>query len=163
MRSRAARLTLTATALAALALAGFLAVGVDRRIAADRNGLRAFDLSARDAATALGDIRAAQQAYVAAGQGSAYWMPRVTTLVDQVTPQVDRLRAAAASTTARSALMEAASRVTEIGNVDRRVRDYLRSGQTLMASDVVFTEGGETAVAAAQLRGVGPAGGTSSL
>lgn len=151
MRSRAARLTLSATVLTSLAVAVFLAVDVDHRIAAARDALRTFDLSARNAATSLGDIRAAQQAYVAAGQGTAFWMPKVAALVDQVTPQVDRLRASAASITARSSLMEAASRITEIGNVDRRVRDYLRSGQTLMASDVVFTEGGETANAAAQL------------
>lgn len=151
MRSRSARLALTTTALMAFVVAGFLAVDTDHRIAAERDSLRAFDLNARETADALGEIRAAQQAYVAAGQGTAFWMPKVAALIDEVTPQVDQLRASAASTSARGSLMEAASRIAEIGNVDRRVRDYLRSGQTLMASDVVFTEGSETAINAAQL------------
>src|SRR5262245_50005054 len=150
MRSRAARLTLAAAALVAFVAAGFLAVDADRRIAAERDSLRAFDLNARDTANALSEIRAAQQAYVAAGQGTAFWMPKVTALIDEVTPQLDQLRASAAGTSARTSLMEAAARLAEIGNVDRRVRDYLRSGQTLMASDVVFTEGNETAINAAQ-------------
>ena len=34
------------------------------------------------------------------------------------------------------------------GNVDRRARDYIKSDQQLMAADVVFTEGGETAASA---------------
>lgn len=151
MRSRAARLTLAATALIAFVVAAFLAVDADHRIAAGRDSLRAFDLNARDTANALANIRAAQQAYVAAGQGTAFWMPKVTALIDEATPQLDQLRGAATSTPARTSLMEAAARLTEIGNVDRRVRDYLRSGQTLMASDVVFTEGNETAINAAQL------------
>jgi len=135
----------------AFVVAGFLAVDADRRIAAERDALRAFDLNARDTSNSLGDIRAAQQAYVAAGQGTAFWMPKVAALIDEVTRQVDQLRSSAVSTSARGSLMEAASRIAEIGNVDRRVRDYLRSGQTLMASDVVFTEGSETAINAAQL------------
>jgi len=151
MRSRAARLTLAATALVAFVAAGFFAVDTDHRIAAERDSLRAFDLNARDTANVFGEIRAAQQAYVAAGQGTAFWMPKVSALIDEVAPQLDQLRTSATDTSAQTSLMEASARLTEIGNVDRRVRDYLRSGQTLMASDVVFTEGNETAVNAALL------------
>jgi hypothetical protein len=74
MRSRSARLTLAATALIAFVVAGFLALDTDHRIAAERDSLRAFDLNARDTANVLAEIRAAQQAYVAAGQGTAFWM-----------------------------------------------------------------------------------------
>lgn len=151
MRSRAARLTLAATALIAFVVAAFLALDTDHRIAAARDSLRAFELNARDTANELLEIRAAQQAYIAAGQGTAFWMPKVASLIDEATPQLDQLRTSARSDSARTSLTEAAARLTEVGNVDRRVRDYLRSGQTLMASDVVFTEGNETAINAAQL------------
>ena len=40
--------------------------------------------------------------------------------------------------------------MAEFSNVDRRARDYLKSGQQLMAGDVIFTEGGQTASMAAQ-------------
>jgi hypothetical protein len=46
--------------------------------------------------------------------------------------------------------MEAAASITEFKDVDQRARDYLKSNQALMAADVVFTEGGETATSAAK-------------
>src|SRR5262249_55597299 len=43
---------------------------------------------------------------------------------------------------------EAASTIADFQSVDKRARDYLKSGQSLMAGDVIFTEGGQTATAA---------------
>jgi hypothetical protein len=63
---------------------------------------------------------------------------------------VDDLRASAASAQARTALIEAGASLTEFGNVDHRAREYVKSGQTLMAADVVFADGSETAAAAAR-------------
>ncbi|OFW30398.1 MAG: hypothetical protein A3H97_15165 [Acidobacteria bacterium RIFCSPLOWO2_02_FULL_65_29] len=148
MRSRAARLTATAAALMALGAAGYLFFTIEQDIAFRRETLRSFDRRAREVASALADMRAAEQAYVAAGQGTDFWMPKVAALLADVAPRVDALRPSAATNEARSALMEAAALVTEFGNIDRRARDYLRSGQTLMAGDVVFSEGGETTAAA---------------
>lgn len=150
MRSRAARLTLSAVACIALgAAAGFL-IHSEKQISARRMAVRALDLHAREVIDAIADARAGQQAYVAAGQGVAFWMPKVDALLDQIGGTVDTLRASAASADARKALLEAAAAVTEFGNVDRRAREYVRSGDTLMAGDVVFTEGGEVASAAAR-------------
>ena len=42
--------------------------------------------------------------------------------------------------------------MAEFSSVDGRARDYLKSGQQLMAGDVIFTEGDQTASAAAQHR-----------
>ena len=78
-------------------------------------------------------------------------MPRVSALASDIGGRLDSLRAASESPNSRGLLMEAAADVTEFGNVDRRARDYVKAGQTLMASDVVFTEGGETASNAARL------------
>ena len=147
---RASRLSASAAALLALGAAVYVLFTVEHNIAFRRTALRSFDLHARETTSALADMRAAEQAYVAVGQGVGFWMPKVAALLDDVAPKVDGLRAAAATYDARSALMEAAASVTEFGNVDRRARDYMRSGQTLMAGDVVFTEGGETAAAAAR-------------
>src|SRR4030095_12350519 len=103
--------------------------------------LRSFDLQARETAGVLADLRAAQQAYVAAGQGGTFWMPKVASLIDEAARSVDNLRASADSAPARASLLQAGAAITEFGNVDRRARDYLKSGQQLMAGDVVFTEG----------------------
>jgi hypothetical protein len=151
MRSRAVRLTTTVAALIAVGVAGFFLFTTERQITAGRGAVRQFDLRAREAAVALSEWRAAQQAYVAAGQGVAFWMPRVEALQDEMGLQIDRLRAMASSSEARSALIEASARLNEFVTLDRQAREYIRSGETLMAGDVVFTESRQTAEAAAQL------------
>jgi hypothetical protein len=139
--SRAARLTLSATAWIALGAAAFFVVTTEQKVADRRSALRTFDRQAREAAVALADARAGQQAYVAAGQSSGYWIPKVATIVQEAGSTVDTLRGTAVSAGAGQALIDAASAVTEFGNVDKRVRDYLKADESLMASDVVFSEG----------------------
>ena len=151
MRSHPARLTCVAVALIAIGAAAFFLIQSEKQISQRRTRLRAFDLQAREAAGMLADVRAAQQAYVAAGQGVTFWMPKVASLIDEAARSVDNLRASADSPPARESLLQAGATITEFGNVDRRVRDYVKSGQQLMAGDVVFTEGGETAAQAGRL------------
>jgi hypothetical protein len=148
--SRAARLTLSATAWIALGSALFFLVTTEQKIAGRRTALRAFDLRARDASFTLGEVRAGQQAYVAAGQSPTFWVPKVAALMQEVAASVDMLRGSAASSAAGQALLDAAAAVTEFGSVDRRVRDYLHADEALMASDVVFSEGGDAAGRAAR-------------
>jgi hypothetical protein len=147
--SRAARLTLSATAWIALGAAAFFLVTTEQKIADRRSALRTFDLHAREVAVALADARAGQQAYVAAGQSSSYWIPKVATIVLEVGGAMDSLRGAAISAAAAQALLDASSSIAEFGNVDKRVRDYLNADQSLMASDIVFSEGSVAAARAA--------------
>jgi hypothetical protein len=151
MRSHPARLTFVAVALIAIGSAAFFLIQSEKQISQRRTRLRAFDLQAREAAGVLADVRAAQQAYVAAGQGVTFWMPKVASLIDEAARSVDNLRASADSAPARESLLQAGATITEFGNVDRRARDYLKSGQQLVAGHVVFTEGGETAAQAGRL------------
>jgi len=125
----------------ALGAAAFFVVTTEQKVADRRSALRTFDRQAREAAVALADARAAQQAYVAAGQSSGYWIPKVATIVQEAGTTVDTLRGTALSAAAGQALIDAASAVTEFGSVDKRVRDYLKADESLMASDVVFSEG----------------------
>jgi hypothetical protein len=139
-----------ALAVIAFASAAFFTVRAEKRIAERRAAFRSFDLHAREATDALADIRAGQQAYVAAGQGIAFWMPKVAATTSAVVLSLNDLRGLAASPAGKTAIDEAAATVDEFGNVDKRARDYLKSGQPLMAGDVVFTEGGQTAATAAR-------------
>jgi len=148
MRSRAARLTLSATAWIALGVAAYFLVTTEQKISGRGAALRTFDLHAREVTFALADARAGQQAYVAAGQSSTYWMPKVTALVQEVANMVDALRGSAVSGAARMALLDASASIADFGNIDKRVRDYLGTGESLMASDVVFSEGGDAAARA---------------
>jgi CHASE3 domain sensor protein len=139
-----------ALALVAIAAAGFFLIRSEQQLSRQRAAARAFDLHAREATDALSDLRASQQAYVAAGQGVAFWMPKVAATAETSGQIISSLRQAATSQEARAALDEAANTLTEFNNVDKRARDYLKSDQQLMAADVVYTEGGPAAVVAAR-------------
>jgi len=151
MRSRLARWFVCTTAVLALTASGLLVFRTEQHIVAKSEALAAFDLDERDALRALGDLGAAQQAYVAPGQGVAFWMPKVESLTAAAEDHVNRLRETAASAEARQSLMEAAAAIADFRNIDKRARDYIRSSQSLMAADVIFTEGNETAANAGQL------------
>ena len=97
MRSRAARLTASAMAWIALGVAGYFLFTTEQHISGRRRNLREFDRHAREVAGALGDVRAAQQAYVAAGQDVAFWMPKVAALQQEIARGVDSLRETALS------------------------------------------------------------------
>ena len=109
--------------------------------------MRAFDQHARDASAALVDARVAQQAYVAAGQGVAFWTGKTDAAIQAATARLAALRASAGAG-ARTAIDQAAATVTEFSSIDLRSRDYLTSGQPLMAGDVIFTEGNDAAATA---------------
>ena len=143
MRSRAVRLTLSAMAVAALAAAAFFVFNTEQHIAQRHAAALRFEERVRAVDRALTDMRAAQHAYVGAGQSADAWIPKVAGLRGEAASGIDDLRAAAATTDARTSLLEASSTVVELGDVDRRVVDYLKSGQDVMAADVVYSEAGQ--------------------
>jgi CHASE3 domain sensor protein len=150
MRSRAARMTFVAVAWIALGIAGYFLFNTQQLIAPAASAVRAVDQRAREADDALADLRVGQQAYVASGQGVSFWMPKVAATLDVVNVALNGLRQAATNPDARAAGEQAAAAVAEFADVDKRARDYLRSGQTLMAADVIFTEGSQLAAVAAR-------------
>jgi len=147
MRSAAFRLTTGAAAWIAIAVAALLLVRSEQHIARQTDALRAFDQRARDAATAVAEARAAQEAYVAAGQGVEFWMPKAAARTEAAGAALAALRSSAGQA-AGADVEQAAQSTVEFAAVDKRVREYLRSGQQLMAGDVIFSEGIETAAAA---------------
>src|SRR2546425_1230308 len=151
MRSRTVRITVGLLALIALGLAAGFVIRTEQQVTTVTASVRAFDLHARETTDALADLRVGQQAYVAAGQGVAFWMPKVATTATVVRNGILALRQSAASGPARAALMEAEAAVAEFDAVDKRAREYLKSGDHLMAADVIFTEGGDTAATAGRL------------
>lgn len=150
MRSRAARWTLVLVAWIALGSAAFFIFHAQQRILADAAALRNADQRAREARDALDDLRAGQQAYVAAGQGVAFWMPKVSATVQDVTTALTELGQSASSAGARQALDEATASLSEFSEIDKRARDYVNANQTLMAGDVIFTEGAQAAMTTRQ-------------
>jgi hypothetical protein len=150
MQSRAMRMALSVVALLVFGGAAYFLIQSEQQISGRLEAVRVFDQRSRAVSGELSAMRSAQQAYVAAGQGLVFWIPEVATLMASASGSVDELRQSAVSPEAGTALTEAVARISEFGEVDKRVREYLRSGEQLMAADVVFTESSETAVAAGQ-------------
>src|SRR5947207_2041394 len=119
MRSLAARLTVSAAAWIALGAATSFLIRSEQQLSARRVAVRAFDAHAREAVDALADARAAQQAYVAAGQGVAFWMPKVETLLGRTATVVEDLRSTSASAGGRMAVSDAAKAISDFGGVDK--------------------------------------------
>jgi hypothetical protein len=96
----------------------------------------------------LGDLRAAQQAYVAAGQDRLYWTARVNSHLDTVRSGLENLRQLAITPASIDALDSADGAVTDLERMDGRAREHVDLEQPLMASDLIFTDGLELAARA---------------
>lgn len=96
----------------------------------------------------LGDLRAAQQAYVAAGQDRLYWTARVNSHLDTVRSGLENLRRLAITPASIDALDSADGAVTDLERMDGRAREHVDLEQPLMASDLIFTDGLELAARA---------------
>ena len=96
----------------------------------------------------LGDLRAAQQAYVAAGQDRLYWTAKVSSHLDTVRSRLDNLRRLAINLASIEALDSADGAVADLERIDGRAREHVDLQQSLMASDLIFTDGLELAARA---------------
>jgi hypothetical protein len=137
------RILLLIACLSAIGGAVFHLWSSDRRTRLDAASTRQFNAIARSAAVAALELRAAQQAYVAAGQGEEYWFDRVTAMHGDLQQQVTQLGTMAIGADARAALDAAAGALRDVAVMDRHVRDLRGGGALTAAADVIFTEGAE--------------------
>lgn len=124
----------------ALGAAAFFAYQSHQQIRDRRTAVRSFETTARDATDALDAAHAGQRAYVALNQDPGDWFPRVVTYLQTASASIDSLRASAQSTTARPALLDASAAMTELGNLDRRMRTALGAEDAQAAVEVVFVD-----------------------
>jgi hypothetical protein len=149
MKSLALRLTLLGLFVAAAGVATYFSWTDTMRTRQEERALAAFDASAVAAQRDVLELRAAQQAYVAAGQGDQFWASKVDTVTSRLRETLTSLRSQSTAAPAQSALDNAASALQDFEQMDRRARDYARSGQKLLASDLIFANGFELTGAAA--------------
>jgi hypothetical protein len=135
------RLALVLAGLAAMAAAGLLTWSAESRARAASTALRQADEAARRALTDASDLRAAQQAYVAVGQGEDFWFARVAALSKDVDDVLTIFKGHLASQDAVLAADEAAAAIQNFTQIDTRAREYTRARQLQQASDVIFGDG----------------------
>lgn len=141
MMRRAVRLTLLVLFLAATGLTAYLFWVAEQQTARVSSATRTFDEAARAALDAASELRSAQQAYIAPGQGPDFWFARSHTLQSDLRNRVSSLRAEAGSSPAVSALENALGVLQDFEQMDVRAREFARAGQDAAASDLIFSDG----------------------
>ncbi len=153
MKSRVARALVVVLGLIALLGAGYKIWSLDQEMTADRAAGAAFDSQARQIVTGLAEIGAAEQAYVAVGQGEDFWFQKVTSLLQTTGAQLTTLRQGAQTPEAGGALESVIEQLTSFSRLDQRARDLINSGQRLSGSDLIFTDGAQAISRTSQLVG----------
>lgn len=143
MSDRAVRVGLVALFIVTLCGAGYELFLTEQQIGNERSAERDFDEMAWVATVSIANLRAAQQAYVAAGQDPTYWTSKASSHWETVTTNLARLRQLSTAPPAQSALTAAAELLDHLTRIDARAHDYAAGGQRLLASDLIFADGME--------------------
>lgn len=141
MTMRWVRIALLLLAMTALAAAAAMLSTAERQVQIARDAARAFDDGAARLLVRVAELRGAQQAYVAAGQGDAFWIARATAELTRLRGDLDAINQLAGEPDAAGPLQAAKETLEDFAALDGRVREYLQSGQHLMASDLIFADG----------------------
>ena len=141
MKSRGARLTLLILFIVSLAATAYLFWNGESLTSSRIAELSTFEDHARAASKALLETRAAQQAYVAAGQAGEYWPGKVAAGIGSTRGSLTAMRGAATSPQAVSELEAALDTLDDFTQLDRRARGMTGNGQQLLASDLIFGDG----------------------
>ena len=141
MKSLAVRWTLAAVVITACSVAAYFVWTSESQARRSVDDARAFDQTAAEIERTVRDLGAAQQAYVAAGQGMEFWIAKVSESTATVRRRLDALRSTATAPPAQSAFDNASSALQDFEQMDRHARDYMRNGQKLLASDLIFADG----------------------
>ena len=147
MKNLAVRLTVLGLFVVASGVSAYLVWTSEARGRRDASEARAFETAALAVERTVLDLRAAQQAYVAAGQGNEFWISKVAAATVAVKSGLETLRSQAKSPQAQSMIENASSALLDFEQMDRRARDYTRNGQKLLASDLIFADGLEITAA----------------
>jgi hypothetical protein len=141
MKSRAARLALLILFVVALGVTAYLFRTSGAAARTESAAAASFSDGVQRAAHRVLEIRAAQQAYVAAGQGGDFWTGKVTERVTVVRDSLAALRTTASSAQAETEIDSAVATLQDFVQMDGRARDYVNSKQSLLASDLIFSNG----------------------
>jgi CHASE3 domain sensor protein len=141
MKSRALRFALHALFVVLVVAAAYVVWQKETDNLASANASRAFDERARVVSRSFLEIKSAQPGYVAAGQGEDYWLSRVDALIAGAREGLTALEPLARVPQSRTEIDAALADLEDFEQMDRRAREYVRGGQRLLASDLIFSDG----------------------
>jgi len=148
MQKPTIRYVVAAVLVAAAALGGFFIFDAHRRAADIEATARKVASHVEQMIAAASDVAAAQRAYVAQGQPQQPWFERSAMLLQQFGQLQLEIRPLLKSRDALAALDQVNEQLKTIVAVDGRSREYLEQGESLLAADLIFSEGNDAVAAA---------------
>ena len=127
--------------VAVLLTATYLAWTNDSDFRALSTTAGAFDRRTGSLTRSVMELRMAQQAYVAAGQGDEFWGSKVASQVVTLREELGALRSLTALPEAQGEIDEALAALADFERMDTRAKEYARGNQKLLASDLIFSDG----------------------
>jgi hypothetical protein len=89
---------------------------------------------------AIAHFRGAQAGYLATGQTPATWMTRATDEATRIEASLGRLRVSSQAPAAKDRYQEALKALAELTDFDGRARNYFRTDQRFLASDLIYMD-----------------------
>jgi hypothetical protein len=152
MHTRLIRMLLVVVGIAIGLTAGYFLKNTDTEINTERAAADTLRGQAAALKATIADLRAGQFAYVARGQGEAFWMSQVAGLLPALQEQTAGFQALLTSPQAQSAFEPAIAALENFRTLDSRVKDFVSGGNPLLAADLIFSDGLEsTATASMQV------------
>jgi len=112
----------------------------DRSLVRERASILALEREIGSLELATADLRAAQAAYVATGQGPEFWMRRATELAAEIEAALTRLRQSSGSVEAQTRYDAASAALTDLVAIDKKTRDQIQNDQRFLAADLIFVD-----------------------
>ena len=143
------RLTLVVITLVIAAASVVQVLELERQHRAARQTAREYQTVAWSLSVSLSDLRATQQAYVANGQELDVWLARATAEITGISAGLSDLETRSLTVAAVEAIGDARTTLERWHRIDSLAREYAADEQTLLASDLAFTDGRDLAARAA--------------
>ena len=148
MSSRFIRVLLVIIGIAIGIVATYFIEDADTRITTHRSSIETLREQAAALTATIADVRAGQFAYVARGQGEAFWMSHVASTMPTLQKQTADFVSSLTSPSAQTAFEPAAAALENFRMLDSRVKEMVRSGNLLLAADLIFSDGVESTTTA---------------
>jgi hypothetical protein len=152
MNIRVIRVLLVALAIAVVSAASYFLKQSDEALNNDRAVADSLRNQTRTLAALIAEMRTAQVAYVARGQGEDFWIGRVAKLLPGVQQQMVDFGSQLAAAAAQAAFEPALAAIENFQKLDHRAQDFVKADNALLAADLIFSDGLEaTSTATTQL------------
>ncbi len=148
MNSRLIRVLIVVIGVAIGTAASYLLKDLDTRINTQQSSADSLREQAKALSATIADVRIGQVAYVARGQGEAFWMTHVASLLPALQKQTADFAASLTAPGAQAAFESAAAALENFRTLDSRVKEFVTNGNSLLAGDLIFSDGLESAATA---------------